>query len=522
VNQRHTRIPTTSFSDLRIRAVNAAPLNPAGEYVLYWMIAARRSRWNFALQRAAEVARKLDAGLLVFEPLRCDYPYASQRLHRFVIEGMRDQAADFTGTPTFYYPYVEAAVGAGQGLLEALADAACLVVTDDFPAFSLPRTVQSVGRRLKVPLEAIDGNGLLPLELIEKPYPTAYAFRRYLHRALAAFIDDRPQINPLQGRKLKAVRLPERICERWPVADIKGLLAQGGLAALSIDQQVSPAPTEGGAQAARSRLNDFLEKDLADYVALRNVPDLDRTSGLSPYLHFGHISVHQVFDALAKKDAWESTRLSLRPTGQKSGWWGMSEGAEAFIDELVTWRELGYGFCRLVENPTTFASLPAWARKSLDLHRADPRSHLYSLEAFEQAATHDPLWNAAQHQLRREGRIHGYLRMLWGKKILEWTPDPETALEVMFALNDRYALDGRDPNSVSGITWCLGRFDRAWGPERPVYGKVRYMTSQNTARKVAVKGYLKRYGPIAMIDRDPAIFLGHNNEISRSRVAKEG
>lgn len=490
-------LPGATFTDLRLRGVNNAPINPGGDYVLYWMIAARRSRANFALQRAVQLAEALGVGLIIFEPLRCDYPYASSRLHHFIIEGMRDQWADFKRTAATYFPYVETEPGAGKGLLAALAERACLVVTDDSPVFFLPHLLEAAGLRLRLRLEAVDGNGLLPLALIDKVYSTAYALRRFLHKALPAFIDEIPQGNPLQGVALQPIALDSALLQRWPAADIPRLLSCGGLDALPIDAQVKPTATPGGAWAAVSRMEDFLSNDLAAYAALRNQPDLDHTSGLSPYLHFGQIGVHQIFVALAAQEVWTSARLSLRPTGQKSGWWGMSESAEAFLDELITWRELGYSFCRMGDNVTAFDSLPAWAQVSLNAHRADPRTHLYSLEQFEQAATHDLLWNAAQRQLKREGRIHGYLRMLWGKKIFEWTPDPETALQVMFALNDRYALDGRDPNSVSGITWCLGRFDRAWGPERPVYGKIRYMTSANTARKVAVKDYLRRYSPDA-------------------------
>ena len=172
----------------------------------------------------------------------------------------------------------------------------------------------------------------------------------------------------------------------------------------------------------------------------------------------------------------------------------MDESSEAFLDELVTWRELGYNMAAHRPDYRDYASLPEWARSSLASHREDPRQYLYSVEQFEQAETHDPLWNAAQTQLREEGVIHNYLRMLWGKKILEWTKSPEEAAEVMIELNNRYALDGCDPNSYSGIYWCLGRYDRAWGPERPIFGKIRYMTSENTARKYSVRNYIKWYG----------------------------
>jgi len=161
--------------------------------------------------------------------------------------------------------------------------------------------------------------------------------------------------------------------------------------------------------------------------------------------------------------------------------------AEHFLDELVTWRELGFNMCSLSNNYDQYGSLPEWARKTLGNHAKDPRPHIYSLDDLEKAETHDPLWNSAQMQLATQGGIDNRLRMLWGKKILEWSPTPESALEVMIHLNNKYALDGRDPNSYTGIFWTLGRYDRPWGPERPIFGLVRYMSSASMARKLGIK-----------------------------------
>jgi deoxyribodipyrimidine photo-lyase len=180
----------------------------------------------------------------------------------------------------------------------------------------------------------------------------------------------------------------------------------------------------------------------------------------------------------------------------------MSPPAESFLDELLTWREVGFNFCSQRPDFGQFSSLPAWAIKTLDAHRRDPRPDLYDLEAFESAATHDPLWNAAQRELMRDGRIHNYLRMLWGKKVLEWSASPEEALDVLIHLNNKYAVDGRDPNSYSGIFWCLGRYDRPWGPERPIFGTIRYMSSDSTKRKLDWKAYIARYGEEAGQQKD--------------------
>jgi deoxyribodipyrimidine photo-lyase len=223
---------------------------------------------------------------------------------------------------------------------------------------------------------------------------------------------------------------------------------------------------------------------------------MDVTSGLSPYLHFGHISAHEIFRKVVQQEKWRPEKLSVRADGRRSGWWNMSANAESFLDELITWREVGYNFSSQTKLYDRYESLPLWALKTLERHARDERQHVYALKEFESAKTYDPLWNASQTQLVREGRIHNYLRMLWGKKILEWSRSPKEALDVMIHLNNKYGLDGRDPNSYSGIFWCLGRYDRPWGPERPVYGQVRYMSSENTARKFSVKNYLRKYAAV--------------------------
>jgi len=267
------------------------------------------------------------------------------------------------------------------------------------------------------------------------------------------------------------------------------------LASIPIDHDVGVVSQRGGRFEGQKILNQFLEYRLGHYSEKRNQPEEDMTSGLSPYLHFGHISVHQVFQQLVERENWFFGRLSEKTTGSRAGWWGMSEPAEAFLDELVTWRELGFNMCWQRDDYDQYPSLPDWALTTLKTHEMDERPYHYTLSELEHGKTHDALWNATQTQLKREGRIHNYLRMLWGKKILEWSVTPRMALEAMIQLNNKYALDGRDPNSYSGIFWVLGRYDRAWGPERPIFGKVRYMSSKNTARKVRVKNYIENYAP---------------------------
>jgi deoxyribodipyrimidine photo-lyase len=263
---------------------------------------------------------------------------------------------------------------------------------------------------------------------------------------------------------------------------------------MPIDHSVPPVDFEGGFLAGEQRVFDFLDGDFHRYAEDRNHPDDGSSSGLSPWLHFGHVSTHQIFSEVAANEGWSRQRLAAKPNGAREGWWGMSENAEAFLDELVTWREVGFNMCAHDPDYAQYESLPQWARTSLAQHESDPRPHLYTLEQLEHADTHDRVWNAAQTELVQTGRLHNYLRMLWGKRILEWSPTPRDALAVMIELNNKYAVDGRDPNSYSGIFWVLGRYDRAWGPERPIFGKIRYMSSANTLRKLRMSDYLARFG----------------------------
>ena len=483
--------------EIRIRPLNEAPLRGDGDYVLYWMIANRRTRYNFSLDRAIELSKSLKKPLLVFEALRCGYAWASDRLHQFVLQGMAANQKRFSDSCVTYYPYVEPEAGHGSGLLKELAQNAAAVVTDDFPCFFLPRMLQQVAPRLNVTFEAIDSNGLLPLRAASQVFPTAYAFRRFLHKKLPAHLTKSPTPDPLADLKLPELKqLPEEIQKRWPEASEKLLTATPEvLADLPIDHSVGPSIFQGGMEAAETLLDRFLESHFDRYVDERNLPEAEVTSGFSPYLHFGHLSAHEVFDRITEREEWDVESVyNQKATGKRSGWWNMSEEAEAFLDQLITWRELGYNMCWQRNDYYQYESLPDWARTTLEEHANDPREHCYSLEEFEQAETHNELWNAAQRQLVTEGRLHNYMRMLWGKKILHWSESPQEALEIMIYLNNKYAVDGRNPNSYSGIFWCLGRYDRAWGPERAIFGKIRYMTCENTARKFSVTGYLEQYG----------------------------
>ena len=437
---------------------------------------------------------KIDCDLI----FRIDYRWASDRLHRFVIDGMADHAREMAGRPATYIPHVETRRGEGRLLFDALAASAASIVTDDYPAFFLPEMIARAAERLPVPLLAVDSNGLLPMRAAPQPFTTAFAFRAAMQRTfrehMAAWPADIPwtQLPP---------PVPLALPRETPPATSPTDLEQPDalISALPIDHSVPAAPLRGGPRAARTTLDRFVESRLSRYLEDGNHPDLQATSGLSPYLHFGHVSAHDVFEAVMTAERWTSRQLAASGGGKRQGWWGVSPSAEAFLDQLVTWRGLGFSTAAVSTTPIdTLDALPPWARRTLDAHQADPRPFLYAHDAFERAATHDPVWNAAQREMLRTGTMHNYLRMLWGKKILEWSPSAAEALDTMIALMDRHALDGRDPNSYTGYTWTLGRYDRPWAPERPIFGSVRYMSSDNTVRKLKIKRYLAAHGDTAL------------------------
>ena len=477
---------------LRVRSANDRPVVPSGRFVLYWMIAARRAASNFALDRAMAWAIEIGVPLVVFEAIRANYPFASDRLHRFVIDGMADNGRAFQDSPVLYFPYVEPAIGAGRGLLERLAQDAAVVVTDEFPCFFLPEAVRAAARRLAVRLETVDSNGLLPLASVPQAYPAAVHLRRFMQGTLRNHLASAPQTRPRFDRlPTRLASLPVDVLERWP--SVSAELLEGSvsaLASLPIDHAVSSVTTQGGSAAAQRALRTFVSRRLTTYHEHQSHPDDRGTSRLSPYLHFGHLSSHEVFDAVMRHERWSLGKLGPKPTGAREGWWGVGTGAEAFLDQLVVWRELGFNTCaRRPDDYSRFEGLPSWAQQTLVDHARDRRPYIYDRAVFERGATHDPLWNAAQAELVRHGWMHNYMRMLWGKKILEWSASPHEALDTMMAIMDRWAVDGRDPNSYAGYMWTLGRYDRPW-PERPIYGTVRSMSSENTAKKVRVKQYV--------------------------------
>lgn len=498
----HT-IAVLQVPKIRVRSLNDREVQD-GDYVLHWMVAFRRPRWNFALQHSAARAKELGKPLVILEALRLGYPWASDRLHQFILDGMRAHADYFDAKNVVYLPYVEPELGAGRGLLPELAKRACVVVSDDYPSFFIPKMQAAAASKIDARLEVVDANGLLPMRAATKVYSRAFDFRRFLQKTLPPHLEHMPLEDPLEGLAPVDATAKTGIVKQistWPLATDE-VLAGETLDSMPLDHSVGRVDFEGGFVAGEQQMHDFLDGVYPRYGEDRNHPDDGSSSGLSPWLHFGHVSAHQVFHEIAANEGWSIDRLAAKVNGARHGWWGMSENAEAFLDELITWREVGFNMCSLNPEYDRYESLPQWARDSLEAHESDPRPHLYTLEELAESNTHDQVWNAAQTELRETGRMHNYLRMLWGKRILEWTPTARDALAAMVELNNKYAVDGRDPNSYSGIFWVLGRYDRAWGPERPIFGKIRYMSSANTLKKLRMNDYLARFGGQATLFDD--------------------
>lgn len=476
-----------------------------GECVVYWMISARRSIWNHSLEHAIELSKQRNLPLVVVEPLAIAHRWANDRSHTFVIQGMMDNKIAFENSPITYIPYVETKPNEARGLLEKWMECADVMVIDEFPVYH-PRRVMEIAISLgKCEIHCVDSNGFISLRQ-NRSFTTAYSLRRHLHKTIIQHMSEFPSPNPIEMASDLTAFPEERVAEIFaqsntPITPYEFIwrICEGqdiGLNALSIlllDHSVLPVQhVAGGSTEAMRRWQEFFEDRLMNYSKDRNEPELNGSSGLSPYLHFGHISVHSILSDIFTSHNWDISKINLPHNGRRSGWWGLPQDIESFLDQIITWRDLGFIHCSLVENHHKFESIPEWAQKTLKEHEHDPRPYLYSLEEFENAETHDELWNAAQMQLRTDGMIHNYLRMLWGKKILEWSPTPEIAMEYMVTLNDKWALDGRDPNTYTGIGWVLGKFDRGW-TERPVYGKIRCMTAASTKRKFKTKKYVETY-----------------------------
>lgn len=429
-----------------------------GRYVLYWMQQAQRAEFNPALEYAVEQANALRLPTLVGFALTA-FPGANGRHYRFMLAGLRETekrlAARGLGFCLRQGAPEEVIPDLAKNAALLVGDVGCLRVQRDWRA--------AVAKRVACPVVLVEGDSVVPVAAVsDHAEYAARTIRPKIHRLLAEYLKPIPPVPvavPSIGLVKRSLKLddPDALCRR-----------------LGIAGSVPPAEgIVGGRAAAEKRLDRFVAHRLAEYAEAASDPVADGCSGLSPYLHFGQISPLEIALRVAESDA---PRVAT----------------DAFIEQLIVRRELSLNACWFNPGYDRYDTLPAWALKTLDRHRKDKREFLYSRAQWETGATHDPCWNAAQAEMVRTGRMHNYMRMYWGKKILEWSRAPEEAFEIALALNDTYELDGRDPNGCVGVAWCFGRHDRPW-TERPVFGTIRYMNANGLRRKFDVQAYVERW-----------------------------
>ncbi len=443
-------------NETRVTIRRAGEPDMQGRCIVYWMQRAQRAVDNPALDKAIEIANALRLPVAVFFGLHPRYPNANERHYQFLIEGLQEtrERCEARNVAFVLRPYPN------HDLLKFCDEVKpALVIGDENPMREPESWRRSATEKLRVPFWTVDADVIVPTKLFEKEEYAARTIRPKIHRVWDEYL--KPLANPV-------AEISWRDRKEQPPIDVAAILA-----ALPLNRSAVPVKSfRGGTAAGLRTLQTFINERLAHYDTARNLPHLRGTSDLSPYLHFGHVGPHTI--AL-------TVRESNAPSPAKN----------AFIEEMIVRRELAINYVARNSNYDTLAGCHAWARKSLDEHRNDQREYLYSLKQFEQAETHDPLWNAAQLEMVKRGKMHGYLRMYWAKKILEWTPAPEDAFAIAVELNDRYELDGRDPNGYTGIAWAMGaKHDRPWAPARKVFGMIRFMTASGCARKFDVNAYI--------------------------------
>ncbi len=439
----------------RIRVLNQKR-ERRGEYVLYWMQASQREECNHALEYAIERANEMHVPMVVFFGVTDRFPEANERHYRFMLEGLRGTRDALEGRGI---RMVVRGVSPEKGVVD-LARRASVVVVDRGYLRIQRRWRREAAQRIACPMIQVESDVVVPVEEVSDHEEYAAATIR---PKILKLRED--YLVPLRRRPVRRDSLALRI-SGLDICDTAGVL--NGLA---VDRGVGPSPFyRGGTGEARRLLARFISTGLDTFAERRNDPNADSVSHMSPYLHFGQIS--PLYIALRVADR-------------------ASPGSEPYLEELIVRRELSMNFCHYNRRYDSYAGLPAWCRATLEKHAADGREYVYSRAELEEARTHDPYWNAAQNEMRVTGKMHGYMRMYWGKKILEWRKSPADALRVALYLNNRYEIDGRDPNGFTGVAWCFGKHDRPWG-ERRVFGTVRYMNDRGLRKKFDADAYVAR------------------------------
>ncbi len=430
-----------------------------GAPILYWMSRDQRAPDNWALLYAQQTALRLNAPLVTAFCAADSFLGATRRHYGFMLRGLEETRSLLTG---LQIPFLTLRGHPPEEIMKLADTIRAGMVVCDFDPLRIKRKWQTaLCRQARFPVVEIDAHNIVPTRQVSRKREYgAYTLRPKLNRLLPEFLTEFPRLrpHPYTLRKCPHSLSPLQLLDSLPLDR-------------SVDEVTS---CTAGSKAAGRQLDAFLKSHIDQYAGENNNPNSGCRSNLSPYLHFGQISAQRV--------ALEVNRLS-----------GSGPDAGAFLEQLITRRELADNFCLWTDNYDSFDCAPAWARQTLLQHARDSRPYLYSTDEFEHARTHDPLWNAAQKEMVLSGRMHGYLRMYWAKKILEWSPDPATAFQTALFLNDRYELDGRDPNGYTGVAWSIcGVHDRPW-TERPVFGQVRYMNDAGCRRKFDTAAYIRRW-----------------------------
>ncbi|MEM1209774.1 MAG: deoxyribodipyrimidine photo-lyase [Planctomycetota bacterium] len=450
----------------RIQPLNDEPVRSDAEYVLYWMQSSMRTVHNDALEHAVRRANELGLPVLACYGLMDDYPGSTARSKRFMVDGLVDVRDALAKRRIGFALHREDCVDQAV----RLAGAAALAVTDRGYLRHERAFRAAAADRFDCPLEQVEADVVVPIEVAsDKLEFAARTIRPKITRCLGEFLvalDPTPVKHPWPGLNIEG--------DPVDLTDLDDLIADMP----GLDHAVPPVPMFTGGQREAHRLLDaFLDRSAGVYDAHRNQPQTEDVSHMSKYLHFGQVSPVKL--ALAIESAWANHK----------------DDRESYLEELIVRRELAINFAYYAPNTyDTFDCMPDWARKTIAEHADDPRDPEYTLEQLDDAQTHDPYWNAAMREMRYTGYMHNYMRMYWGKKIIEWSPSAREAFDRMIHLNDKYFIDGRDPNSYTGIAWCFGVHDRAW-TERPVLGKLRYMNANGLKRKADPDAY------VAKVDR---------------------
>lgn len=446
---------TSQIEETRVHRLDPERPFGDGDHVLYWMQSAVRTTHNHALEFAAQLANERAVPLLACFVVDPNYPESSRRHTRFLLEGVAAVAATLRRRRIG----LRVEIGSVPDRIGEMAGTATAIVTDRGYLNHLRQWRTRVVENTVVPVFEVETNLVIPVETTSnKAEFAARTIRPKIHRHLDEYLVEL-RTTPLDhdGTSLDG---GITIDDPGPILD-----------RLGVDDSVSEVRLQGGQHQARAALDRFVSDSLGDYAELRGEPGVEATSGISPYLHFGHLS--PLTAVLAVTEA----------AGGKH--------VDTFIEELVVRRELSHNFTWFQPDYTDYGALPEWARKTLAKHRDDPRNPRYSLDDLEAGDTGDRYWNAAMTEMRETGYLHNYMRMYWGKRILAWTEDPAEAHHRALYLNNRYLLDGRDPNSYAGVGWCFGLHDRPW-PEREVFGTVRTMTANGLRSKKDVEAYVSR------------------------------